>query len=902
MRFDKIFFLALGQNSWYFSPFLSGAFRFFARHGRDSYPMSRFLSWCSALCAFLRSCLHCKTAQLVKARLSNLSFAFMVLSLTFSASACGSSVDSVVQVSPDHIASQTEVSSLSQNSSPSDVVLITPSLLESKTILLHPDNYWIAWKDPDLGYIAASRSGVPVTVPNYPPENGGVSLVNLLHSVSLNESSELFTELFDPLGNGLAPSGEICQIPPSPSPSPSPPTNPSPSPSPFSSPSPTPPPSYCAPDEPRFPCLFCPTPNAPVDDCVWCAPDGQDCEAPPLPSGSFCGFDPLPDEVNPFQNDATSLNQTDSTSCQVSYCTGDPHLYTFDGVAYDFQAVGEFILARSLSHPFQLQSRMVPFGGQPVSVNAALTLQIGSKTIGFYTDRDPLIWINDQPFPYSFNAFAFPDGTALFFSAPNRYTVLSPTGELAQITDQESHLDLSLYIPTDQRGQVDGLLGLWDGNRSNEFTTRDGQSLPRYLSFEELYRDFGNSWRISGEDTLFNYRPDESPETFIDPNAPYGPVDACLLPVGEYEAAEAICRGAGVVEPVLQDCIVDVAIGQEPSAAQPFVGLEVPADLERVHPTEPLISGKYMAYRDLVRLGDAIVALKYDGNLLYLSLDGTGNLFDIPLPPDTDEIRAISAWHQDLFAVTQRQYSYDFKIQRWTPGGAWTELYAYSEDEGYDYDYDEDEEDDYYPSLLEEVDRIVAREDGVLLFSSSDLFRLDDLGDLKWIIGYEDITEAVLQARPDLNTLFRQQYDSYSAFSPDAVVGTAHELYALSDGLILRLELGYNSPALGEVSVLGFTRGAIDIALRQGTELVLYAQSYELIAVSPTGSQSVVADVGQRFFNETGLTAIEVGGSCGEAIVARDSCIRSLMQVERGMSLYDSENCSQLLRIPLPPL
>ena len=67
----------------------------------------------------------------------------------------------------------------------------------------------------------------------------------------------------------------------------------------------------------------------------------------------------------------------------------------------------------------------------------------------------------------------------------------------------------------------------------------------------------------------------------------------------------------------------------------------------------------------------------------------------------------------------------------------------------------------------------MAREDGILLFSSGDLFRLDDLSDLKWIIGYEDITEAALQVRPDLNTLFRQQYDSSFAFSPDAVVDTA---------------------------------------------------------------------------------------------------------------------------------
>ena len=43
--------------------------------------------------------------------------------------------------------------------------------------------------------------------------------------------------------------------------------------------------------------------------------------------------------------------------CGVIY--GDPHLSSFDAALYDFQAVGEFIAAKSTTDDFELQARFV---------------------------------------------------------------------------------------------------------------------------------------------------------------------------------------------------------------------------------------------------------------------------------------------------------------------------------------------------------------------------------------------------------------------------------------------------------------------------------------------------------------------------------------------------------------
>jgi hypothetical protein len=71
--------------------------------------------------------------------------------------------------------------------------------------------------------------------------------------------------------------------------------------------------------------------------------------------------------------------------------TGDPHILTFDGLHYDFQATGDFILVKALDSDLEIQVRQAPW-----SVNPATTLNVGLATT---VDGKQLEFSIDQPFP-----------------------------------------------------------------------------------------------------------------------------------------------------------------------------------------------------------------------------------------------------------------------------------------------------------------------------------------------------------------------------------------------------------------------------------------------------------------------------------------------------------------------
>ena len=61
---------------------------------------------------------------------------------------------------------------------------------------------------------------------------------------------------------------------------------------------------------------------------------------------------------------------------------GDPHLVTYDGVKYDFQAKGEFVLSRGSVGDFEVQTRQQPRGNSAVTLNKAVAFRVGTDRIG----------------------------------------------------------------------------------------------------------------------------------------------------------------------------------------------------------------------------------------------------------------------------------------------------------------------------------------------------------------------------------------------------------------------------------------------------------------------------------------------------------------------------------------
>ncbi|MEN9230342.1 MAG: VWD domain-containing protein [Thermostichus sp. DG02_5_bins_236] len=244
-------------------------------------------------------------------------------------SSCGAAPNSVAVTPSETIPARV---GRADSSEPQEIVLVEPTLLFSETCPLNSENYWVAWQDPNLGYVVASQVGIPVTVPNYPPTEGRIGRAIVVEPVP---------QVFSPTGIPLT-EGASCSVP---------------------TPTPTPGPTL---------------PIKPPGECT-------------------------------------------SDRCQRAGSFRDPHFGTFDGLAYDFQASGDFVLTRSIDGRFEIQARHTPVTLYPdVSLNTAISARLGEQivrlTIGAGEELE--VFINGSPTQIEPGELrVFEDGSQLFRSA-----------------------------------------------------------------------------------------------------------------------------------------------------------------------------------------------------------------------------------------------------------------------------------------------------------------------------------------------------------------------------------------------------------------------------------------------------------------------------------------------------
>ncbi|OQW91280.1 MAG: hypothetical protein BWK78_05080 [Thiotrichaceae bacterium IS1] len=272
---------------------------------------------------------------------------------------------------------------------------------------------------------------------------------------------------------------------------------------------------------------------------------------------------------------------------------GDPHLYTFDNLAYDFQAVGEFILVKSTlpDNSLEIQVRQKAWGERTdVAINQATTMNVEGDKVGFYLRQNPLTHINGVPQELVAGITPLPKGGRIDRQG-SLYTVIWPDAHsMAEVTDNgSSYLTFKINIDKFHTGKLIGLLGNADSNPQNDLIKRNGTALGTKLDFAILYPGYADSWRISPQESLFDYAPGETTETFTDRKFPHLFSKADRLPANVRAAAEQICRASGVTDPiVLEDCILDVALTGEAGFAASATGFTGGQALEVTPPPPPV--------------------------------------------------------------------------------------------------------------------------------------------------------------------------------------------------------------------------------------------------------------------------------------------------------------------------
>ncbi|MCG5470710.1 VWD domain-containing protein [Micromonospora sp. LAH09] len=241
---------------------------------------------------------------------------------------------------------------------------------------------------------------------------------------------------------------------------------------------------------------------------------------------------------------------------------GDPHLLTFDGLRYDFQAAGEFVLTRSTADDFEVQVRQTMFpASSVVAVNSAVALRVAGDRVGVYQTPDgPVTRVNGGPPVYAPDGVKLPRGGTVTTWSDGTVTVDGPDGvRLIAHPIGVWGLSVSVGAPPARAGTLEGLLGDHDGDPGDDLTSRGGARVSQPPTFESLYPGYADSWRVEAPRSLFDYEPGQSTATFTDRRFPDR-----LLTVGDLPnraTAELVCRRAGVTDPqTLADCALDVGL------------------------------------------------------------------------------------------------------------------------------------------------------------------------------------------------------------------------------------------------------------------------------------------------------------------------------------------------------
>ena len=278
-----------------------------------------------------------------------------------------------------------------------------------------------------------------------------------------------------------------------------------------------------------------------------------------------------------------SSNPGATSHCAHATSIGDTHLTNINGLLFDFQASGDFLLAE-IDPDFVVQTRQK--SGAPrwpnASVNTAVAIKVGDTRAALCLEPNRLVVNGTRYRLRSGGSLSLPDVTIT--RKENVYLFKRPDGASLTATLRNGWINASIRLSSHATSaKVRGLLGNANGNTGEvDLATRHGFVLQQPISFQDLYQVYGNSWRVSSRESL----PVQlCGGTQIESSIPEKPFYADDLRPGEYNRARASCVAAGVTEQALLDaCTLDTAVLGDGGAAEAFVHAAPPRNVMRIKP------------------------------------------------------------------------------------------------------------------------------------------------------------------------------------------------------------------------------------------------------------------------------------------------------------------------------
>lgn len=274
-----------------------------------------------------------------------------------------------------------------------------------------------------------------------------------------------------------------------------------------------------------------------------------------------------------------------TSNCAAATTVGDTHLATFDGLFYDFQATGDFILAQ-VEPDFVVQTRQV--SGAPTwpnaSVNSAVATQMGDTRVAVClasqsNEESAQLNVDGKPTALRDGKSVEAPGGVSIWRIGNVYVITDQAGNAVRATVNSTWINVSVGLGR-WPAMVRGLLANANGN-VNQIAMRDGAVLTHPFAFEDLYHGFADSWRVPANRSLLSACGNENVETGI----PDGTFYANDLAPDLAKKTRGVCTAAGVKPgPLLEACTLDVAVIGDEQAAQVFVDARDPVVEGRILP------------------------------------------------------------------------------------------------------------------------------------------------------------------------------------------------------------------------------------------------------------------------------------------------------------------------------
>jgi hypothetical protein len=238
---------------------------------------------------------------------------------------------------------------------------------------------------------------------------------------------------------------------------------------------------------------------------------------------------------------------------------GDTHLTTIGGLHYDFQEVGEYILAQA-GTDLLVQSRQAYIGpSHAVSWNVAISVQMGRDSIIVYPNASTIV--NLMPTPLADGASLALDAGVTVTRHGTLFTISRPEGDTVQANALGDHIDATVQLGAAEAPVAQGLLI----TRNGGLMRRGGALLSAALTADTLH-NYAESWRVEPSKSLFPEKGRPTPSGPLKVAAKDAPTKAAQ------DKARAACSRAGITNAtLLKDCVLDVAVTGNEALADAYV-------------------------------------------------------------------------------------------------------------------------------------------------------------------------------------------------------------------------------------------------------------------------------------------------------------------------------------------